>query len=154
MVRKSPRPKTNVPDNRRRNMIAKRRYKVRVLTQPTPSTPTSTSPNPTLATVSTQTPTVKSTAESILVTVYKLAMGQFAEVPHPITRPQNEGSNPPSLEDIPNDPPRQSIPWSNPGSTSENVFETRKDWPIPHLLPLSKQKNHPKLQQSPCHGDA
>ena len=45
-VRKSPGPKTNVPDKRRRTMIAKRRYKVRVLTQPTPSTPTSTAPTP------------------------------------------------------------------------------------------------------------
>ena len=65
---------------------------------------------PMVATVSTQTPTGRSTAESIPVTVYKLAMGQFAEVPHPTCRPQNEESNPPPLEDIPNAPPRQSTP--------------------------------------------
>ena len=53
MVRKSPGPKTKVPDKRRNTMIAKRRYKVRALTQPTPSTPTSTAPTPTVATVST-----------------------------------------------------------------------------------------------------
>ena len=131
MVRKSPGPKTNVPDKRRRTMIAKRMYKVRVLTQPTPSTPTSTTPAPTVATVSTQTPTARSTAESVPVTVYTLATGQFAEVPHQTTRPQNEGSNSPPLEVIPNAPPRQGTPWLNSRSTSENLFETRKDWPIP-----------------------
>ena len=123
MVRKAPGPKTNASDKRRRTMKAKRRYKVRVLTQPTPSIPTSTAPTPTVATVSTRTPTVRSRTESILVMVYKLAMRQFAEVPHPTTRPQNEGSNPPPLEDIPNAPPRQSTPWPNlGGSTSENLF--------------------------------
>ena len=73
-------------------------------------------------TVSTLTPLVRSTAESILVTVYKLAMGRFADIPCPTTRPQNEGSIPPP----PNAPPRQSIPWPNSGSASENLFETRK----------------------------
>ena len=63
--------------------------------------------------------------------VYKLAMGQFAEVPHPTIRPKNEGSNPPPLEDISNAPPRQSTPWPYSGSTSENLFGPRKDWPIP-----------------------
>ena len=110
MIKKSPGPKTNVLDKGRRTMIFKRRYKVRVLSQPTPSTPTSTVPAPTVATVSTQTPTVRSTAESIPVTVYKLATGQFVEVPHQTTRPQNEGSNPPPLEAIPNTPPRQNTP--------------------------------------------
>ena len=64
-------------------MLTKRRYKVRVLTQPIPSTLTSTTPATTAATVSTQTPVVRSTAESILVTVYKLATGKFAEVSCP-----------------------------------------------------------------------
>ena len=100
---------------------------MRVLTQPTPSTPTSTASAPTVATVSTQTPTTRSTAESIPVMAYKLATGQFDEVPHQTTRPQNEGSNTPLLEDIPNAPPRCSTPWPNSGSTSENLFETRKD---------------------------
>ena len=54
-------------------MMAKRRYKVGVVAQPIPSTPTSTAPTPTVATVSTQTPIVRSTAESIPLTVYKLA---------------------------------------------------------------------------------
>ena len=106
-------------------MIAKRRYKVRVLSQSTPFIPTSAAPAPVVATVSTQTPSVRSTAESVPVTVCKLAMGQFAEVPCPTTRPQNEKSYPPPLEDIPNAPPRQSTPWPNTGSASEN-------WLIPH----------------------
>ena len=55
-VRESPGPKTNIHDKRRKTMIAKRRYKVRVLTQPTPSTPTSTAPTHMVATVNTQTP--------------------------------------------------------------------------------------------------
>ena len=69
--------------------------------------------------------------------VYKLAMGKFAEVPCPTARPQNEGhpsiqsSNPPPLEDIPIAPVRQDTPWPNSGSAPENLFEARKDWPIP-----------------------
>ena len=59
--------------------------------------------------------------------VYELATGQFVEGPYPTTRPQNEGSNPPLLEDIPSAPVRQSTLWPNPGSASENLFETRKD---------------------------
>ena len=64
--------------------------------------------HPTVATVSTKTPMVRSTAESTPVIVYKLATRQFAKVPCQRTRPQNEESNPPPLEDIPNAPPRQS----------------------------------------------
>ena len=131
MVSRSQRPNINVPDKRRKTMIANSRCKVRVLTEPTPSTPTSTAPAPTVATVSNQTTTARSTAESLLVMVYKIATGQFAEVPCETTIPQNEGSNPSPLEDIPNALPRQGTPWPNSGSTSENLFETRKDWPIP-----------------------
>ena len=105
-VRKSPAPEVN--DKRRKTMIAKRRYKVRVLTQPTPSTPASTTPIPMLATVSTQTPMVRSTAESILVTIHKLAMGQFAEVPHPMIRSISD--NPQPLEDIPSAPVGEGTP--------------------------------------------
>ena len=43
-VKKMPAPKVN--DKRRKTLIAKRRYKVRVLTQPTPSTPASNAPTP------------------------------------------------------------------------------------------------------------
>ena len=94
-VRKFSGPTTNVTDKRRKTMISKRRYKVRVLTQPTPSTPISNASVPTVATVSTLTPVVRSTAESIPVTLHKLAIGQFAEVPHTTTRSLND--NPPPL---------------------------------------------------------
>ena len=110
-------------------MIAKRRYKVKVIPQPTPSTPTSTKPTPMVAIISTQTPMVRSTAQSILVTLHKLAMGQFVEVPHPAPRSIND--NPLPLKDIPSAPVRQGTPWPNADSASENLFETMKDWPIP-----------------------
>ena len=42
--------------------------------------------------------------------VYKLAMGQFAEIPHPTPRTLNDNSNPPPLEDIPSAPTRQDTP--------------------------------------------
>ena len=131
-VRKSPAPKVN--DKRRKTMISKRRYKVKALTQPTPFTPTSTAPTPMIATISTQTPIVRSTAQSIPMTIHKLATGQFAEVPHPTTRSISD--NPPPLEDIPSAPLRQGTPWPNAGSASENLFETRKDRSIsPTLVP-------------------
>ena len=104
-VRKSPALKVN--DKRRKTVVAKRRYKVRVLTQPTTSTPTSTASAPMVATISTQTPMVRSLGESILVTIHKLAMRQFAEVPHPMLRSLNDNTSPPPLEDIPSAPVRQ-----------------------------------------------
>ena len=97
---------------------------MRVLAQPTPSTPTSTAPIPMVVTVSTQTPMVRSTAESILVTIHKLAMGQFAEVPHPTTRSLND--NPPPLEDIPSAPVRQGTLWPNAGSASDNISKKQE----------------------------
>ena len=105
-IGKSPAPKVN--DKRRKTMIAKRRYKVRVLTQPTPSIQTSTAPTRIVATVMTQTPMARSTAESILVTIHKLATGQFAKVPCPTTRSISD--NTPPLEDIPSAPFRQDTP--------------------------------------------
>ena len=72
-------------------MIAKRGYMVRVLAQPTPTITTPTAPPPPVATASTQMPATRSAAMSMLVTVYKLATRQFAEVPHPTPKPQNEG---------------------------------------------------------------
>ena len=135
-------------------MIAKRRYKVRVFTQPRPSTPTSTAPTPMVATVSTQTQIVRSTAESVPVTIYKLVTGQFAEVPHPTNRSINKNSNPPLLEDIPNAPFRQGTPWPNAGSASENLFETRRNWqipptPVPTPVPTIKTEEQPKIAAIP-----
>ena len=37
-------------------------------------------------------------------------------------------NNPPPLEDTPT---RAGTPWPRAGSVSENMFESRKDWPIP-----------------------
>ena len=139
MIRKTPGPKAS--DKQKKTMLANRKYKVRVLAQPVPMTPTapvnSTVPAPTIATTSTPMPVTRSTATFIPVTVCKLVTEQFAEVPYPTHRPQNEGhppiqnSNPPPLEDIPSAPVRQDTPWPNTGSALENLFETRKDWLIP-----------------------
>ena len=115
MTRRASRSKMS---DKRRTMLTKRKYKVRVIAQPIPTTPSptapvnSTAPNPTVATVSTQMFMVKSAATSILVTVYNLAKGKFTKIPYPRGRPQTEGnpflqnSNPPHFEDIPNAPVR------------------------------------------------
>ena len=75
-------------------MLAKGRYKVRVLAHHVTTTPTtpvqSTAPTPSVATTFTQMPVTRSTATSTLVTAYKLATGQFVEVPYPTARPQDE----------------------------------------------------------------
>ena len=114
--------------------------------------PTSTAPAPTVVTVSTQTPMVRSTAESIPVTIHKLATGQFAEVPHPTHRSLND--SPPPLEDIPSAPVILVTPWPNAGLASENLFETRKDWPIPllqspHPNSTIKTEEQPKIAAIP-----
>ena len=125
---------------------------MRILTQPTPSTPASTAPVPTVVTVSTQTPMVRSTAESIPVTIHKLAMGQFAEVPHPTTRSISD--NPPPIENIPKVPVRQGA--IGPMQVQHQRICLKPRWTglffllqSPHPPPPSKQKNNPKLQQSP-----
>ena len=105
-------------------------------TIPTLTTPVnSTAPTPTVVTASTQMPVVKSAVTSIMVMVYNVATGKFRDVPYPTGRPQENLSihdfNPPPLEDIPNAPVRQGTPWPSTGSASENLFETRKDWPVP-----------------------
>ena len=118
-------------------MLTKRKYKVRVIAQPIPTTPTPSTPvnwttdTSTVATVSTQMPMVKSAAMSIPVTVYNLAKGKFSEISYPIGRPQTErnpsiqNSNPPPLEDIPNVPVREATPWPSTGSAPENLFEAK-----------------------------
>ena len=142
MIRKAPGPKA--ADKRKRTVIAKRGYNVRVLAQPVPTTtPTpvnSTVPTPTVATMSTQMPVIRSTATSIPVIIYKLATGQFVEVPNLTARPQNrrhpstQSSNPPPLEGILNAPIRQGTPWPNTGSASEKFI-----------------RNHKRLANSPYH---
>ena len=129
---------------------------MRVLATSTTTTPTA--PTPTVATASTQMPVTRSTAIVILVTVYKLATEQFAEVPHPTARPQNaehpsvQSSNPQPLEDIPKTPVRQGTSWPSTGSASKNLFKTRKDWPIPPApasAPTIKTKASPQVVAIP-----
>ena len=127
---------------------------MRVLAQPVPTTTTLTAPTLTVGTASTQMPVVRTTTTYILLMVYKLATGQFAEVPYPTGRPQDERnssvhSNSPAVEDIPNAPVRQGTPRSNSVSAPENLFKARKDWPIPSTpaptpAPPSKQKHQPR----------
>ena len=87
------------------------------------------------------------------LTIHKLAKGQFAKVPCPTTRSISD--NPPPLEDIPSAPVRQGTPWPNVGLASENLFETRKDWPIPpysspHTCnPTIKTEEQPKTATIP-----
>ena len=144
MTRKAPGPKMS-EQKRRTIVLAKRRYKVKVIAQPIPTTPmpttpvnsTPTVPIPTVATTFTQTPIIKSATTSIPATVYSLATRKFAEVPYPSERPQAEenlsihNSNPPPLEAVPDAPVRQDTPWPSTESVPKNLFETRKDWPIP-----------------------
>ena len=154
MTRKAPGPKTN--DKKRRTMLAKRRYKVKVIAQPIPTTPTPTAQVKSTAPTPTQTPMVKSTAMSILITVCNLTKGKFSEIPYPTERPQNEGnpsvhnSNSPPLEDIPIAPVRDATPWPSPGSASENLFEARKDWQVhPTPAPTVKTEAPPQLVVTP-----
>ena len=105
-----------------------------------------------VVTVRTWTPMVRSTAESILVAMHKLATEQFAEVCCPTTRSLND--NPPPLEDIPSSPVRQGTPWPNAGLASENLFETRKYWPIPPTPvhtppPIIETEEQPKIAAIP-----
>ena len=103
--------------HQKKTMLAKRKYKVRVLAQTVPASPAApvnyTALALTVATTSTQMPVTRSATTPILVMMYKVATGQFAEVPYPTTRPQEEGhllshnSNPSPLEDIPSAPVRE-----------------------------------------------
>ena len=125
--------KTN---DKRRTVLAKRRYKVRIIAQPTPTIPTPTAPTPTVATTSTQTPVVRSTTASITVMVYNFTKEKFSEVSYPTGNPQENpsisNSNPPHhLKTYPR-PQLEKVPlWPNKGSVSQNLFKARKDLPIP-----------------------
>ena len=85
MIRKANGPKAS--DKWKRTVIAKRGCKVRVLTQPIPTITTTTAPTPAVATTSTQMPVTRSIATSIPVMVYKLATGQFVELPYLTAQP-------------------------------------------------------------------
>ena len=98
------------------------------------------------------------TATTIPVTMHKFATRQFAEAFSPRTRPQNGGhpsvQNPPPLEDIPKAPARQGTPWPNAQPTTENLFETQKDWsilpaPVPTSAPTMKTEAPPQVAAIP-----
>ena len=153
MIRKALGPKAS--EKRKKTVLTKRKYKMRVLAQPVPTIPTtpvnSTAPAPTVATTSTQMPVTRSATTSILVMVYKLVTGQFVEDPYLTPRPQNEGH---SLTQTPTlchwktypVPQLDRVPLgSNMGSASENLFETREDWwipptPVPTPAPTIKRE--------------
>ena len=135
---------------RRTRAPVKRRYKVRVIAQPLPITPTPTVavnstptvPTPTVATTATIMPMVKSAAMSILVMVYNLAKGKLEGVNYPTGRPQSEeipsslNFNPLQPEAIPNAPTfqgREDTPWPNTLPASTYLFKARADWPIPPM---------------------
>ena len=56
--------------------------------------------------------------------------------------------NPPPLEDI---QARAGTPWPDTGSASENLFKSRKDWPIlpaPTSIPISTIKTEAQPQEA------
>ena len=104
------------------------------------------------ATTSIQTQTTGLTTTAIPVTVHKLTTCQFPEAPCPTVR--FSVKNPPPLEDIPTFPVRQGCPWPSVGSTPENLFETRKDWPnpptpAPTSVPTMKTEAPPQVAAIP-----
>ena len=134
-------------------MLAKRKYKVRLLAQPIPSIPTSTAPVPMVATVSTQTPLVRATARvytsnSIQIGNRKICWNHMSNNQTPEQRIQ------PPWKIYPNTLARQGTPWPKTGSASENLFETRKDWPIsltptPTSSPTVKTEAPPQVAVIP-----
>ena len=97
---------------------------------------------------------MRSTAESIPVTVYKLAKGHFAEVPHPTTRSLNDNTSPPLLEDIPSTPVRQGTPGLMQDQPQRIYLRPRRtgQFPLlqsPHLLPTIKTEEPPKIAAIP-----
>ena len=123
-------PTTKASNKRKRTVIAKRGYKVRGLNQPIP-----TAAAPMTTTTSTQMQRTGFATTAMPVTMHKLATGQFVEASSPTAKPQNGGhpsvQNPPPLEDISKASVIQGTPWPKAEPTSENLFETKKNWPIP-----------------------
>ena len=83
----------------------------------------------------TQMAVVRSTAASIPVMVYKLATGQFPEVPHPTGRPQEKKILPFTLtlhhsRTYPMPQSDRGLLGPTQGSAPENLLKGRKDWPI------------------------
>ena len=102
LPRNIPVPK-KVEKKRRAKVSVKRRFKVRVIAQPTnpnlPTNPTlSTEPTQTMATTMVTTPaqvarTAPTTTTTVPIIVYNLAQGKFKGIPYPIKSLQEEGSS-------------------------------------------------------------
>ena len=97
--------KETKPTEKRKKLIPTKRYKVKVMAKPEPNT------NNTTMQPSATTPKAPTNLEN--------------------QKPSQEGiseSNPPPLKNIPT---HTGIPWPKAGKMSGNLFELRKDWPIP-----------------------
>ena len=152
-----------VENKRRARALVMRRYKVWVIAQPLPATPTPpvnpippAIPTPTVATstATTQMAVVKSAATSFPVTVYNLVQGKFEGICYPTGRPQVEENlyspscNTPQQRQQPEAIPnvstfqvREDNPWPNIIPASTNLFEARADWPIPPMkTPTAKME--------------
>ena len=102
------------------------------------------STGPKMANASTQTPI------PIPITIQNIAKGKFHETPSTAERPQDLSSDDDStclpLEDVTK--ARASIPCPKTGSVTENLYESRKDWPIPHA-PASTPVSMVKTEMPP-----
>ena len=111
-------------------MIPTRWHKVRVVAKPIQD------PTPKADNATTQMPM------TLPITMMNLAKGKFQENPPQGGSPAD--NNPPPLENI---PARAGSPWPETRSTLENLFESRKDWPIP---PIPTSTPTIKVQVQPC----
>ena len=135
--RKTPAPKK--AEKKIAKVPVKRRFKMRVITQPISTNPTlpvnpilPAEPTPTVATstVTTQMPVAKSAATSIPVTVYNLAQGKFKGIPYHTTKYQ-EGEGPSTTSC--NDPQEQQSEAAITATAPQN----REDTPWPNTMPVS-----------------
>ena len=150
-------------------MPVKRRFKVRVITQPMPTNltlpmnptlPAEPTPTVVTSTARTQMPVAKSAAMTIPVTVYNLAQGKFKEI-HYSTRKfqEGEGSPPPAvtisrssnlkLQLLPQPhrterTPHGLIPYQHP-PTYLNLGHLGQfpQWKLPQLSRWKRQKGRP-----------
>ena len=145
MTKKAPGPKMFEQKKRRIRVPTKRRHKVRVIALPIPTTPMATVPvNSTQLYLPPSShclhPNACGKVHSHAHTSNGIKFGNRENllkflIPQedprmkkilPFTTPTLQ-----HLEDIPNAPVRQDTPWASTEPASENLFKTRKDWPIP-----------------------
>ena len=172
VTRKAPGTKMN-EKKRTTRVPAKRRYKVRVIAQPLPTTLTTSAPvnpiptpNSSHSYRSTQMPVVKSAAMSAPVTLYKLSQGTFKAIPYPTGKsqveenPSTSNCNPPQSEATPNVPAfqvRKDTPWPHTMPASTYLFEARADWPIlsvpaPTVKSRTNRSTTPRSSNPSCLG--